>query len=953
MNDKSSRSLTGRLFGFLRSAPEPAAAGSAAPASAAAALPRAEDVLAATDVPLLVLHESGVLDGLNPAAERLTGYAADEVVGRRWQVLFPAAVLAELGEAPLAVLLGGGHPGALALRHKSGALVPVTLGVRRGDGAGAAFYVVSAQPAATLEAAPAPADALAAAAFDALPEAALAVDADGRLIAFNAAAETLFGYPRAAAIDQPLIELLVPERFRAAHAAGIARHLAGEVAETPRRMEVMALQADGNEFPAEVTITPIGGGGNAAWCAVVRDLAARRESEELLRAAAERAEAANRAKSDFLATMSHEIRTPMNAVLGTLTLLLDTPLTEEQRNFVETASESGKALLTIINDILDFSKIEAGRLDLENTDFDVVLLVEGVAELLAPRAYGKHIEIGSYVDSSVPRRLGADVGRLRQVLLNLAGNAVKFTRKGGVSIVVTRCGEASPGQARLRFEIADTGIGIPDVAQAQLFERFTQSDPSHSRKYGGTGLGLAISRRLVELMGGSIGFSSQTGIGSIFWFELVCTVADAETVEPAAGTRALGGVRALVVEDNPVSRRLRERELGGWGMTVQSVANGMAALALLRDARTAGQPCDVVLIDQWLADMHGEELGQAIRNDPLLASTGLILMATMGTPSVTARVRKLGFQASLTKPVRQHSLYRWLCVAVGLGDAETLQRNEEAEAAVNAPPAPAAPAAVRARASRLLLVEDSPVNQMVAVAMLKKAGYTVEAVNNGVEAVAAVRGNPYDLVIMDLAMPEMDGFEATSEIRKLPPPTGKIPIVAMTANALPGDRERCLNAGMDDYLTKPIDRAQMLATLEHWLTPADTVPPAAEHAGNGAAGEAEPVLDRGALDQLGADTDAEVLTRVVRLFLEETAHRLDNVDTALARGDWITLQREGHTLKSSAGTFGARQLQTQARQLNEACRANDHVQAAALARSLRAVAQPALDALAALFPPRR
>ncbi len=887
---------------------------------------------------IVTLAEDGTIVRFNPAAERLSGYRAREVLGQHYRVLLPAETLAALeGMDPGRLLTRDAAATEVAVRRKDGALVTVEVtvsgfeldGVRR---FAAIVRDVSGRKQAETQLRAS--ESLKAAMLEAALDAVITIDERGRLLEFNPAAERIFGYHRAEVLGRPLVELLIPPRLRAAHEAGFARALeTGEV--SGRRIEVSAQRADGTEFPAELAIAPLRLGPTRLFTAFLRDITERRCAEEELRIAKEQAESASRAKSEFLATMSHEIRTPMNAVLGTLTLLLDTPLSEEQRNFAETASESGQALLTIINDILDFSKIEAGRLDLEYADFDLVQMVEGVAELLAPRAHAKHIEIATLIAPGTPRRLNADAGRLRQVLLNLTGNAVKFTRKGGIALVVSQADAGPEGAPRLRFEIADTGIGIQQAAQARLFEKFSQSDPSHSRKYGGTGLGLAISRRLAELMGGEIGFSSQPGSGSTFWFTLPLQPPRVPLSEPVPDLAQLAGIRVLVVEDNPVSRRLRERELAGWGLAVAAAVNGTEALAALRDAHAAGRPFDVALIDQWLADMQGEKLGRLILDEPVLEGTALILMATMGTPSITNRVRKLGFHASLTKPVRQSSLFRWLCVAIGVRDAEETRLSEETLEASAAAEAEVAPA----RAGKLLLVEDSPVNQVVAIAMLKKAGYAVDAVGNGLEAVRAVRGSVYDLVLMDLAMPEMDGFEATAEIRRLAPPRGRIPIVAMTANALPGDRERRLDAGMDDYLTKPIDRAQLLAALEHWLVRS------AEVRTEPAEPPPEAVLELDTLAELEADTDAETLERIVGLFVDETRGRLDAIDAALAGGDWPRLQREAHTLKSSAGTFGARALAAHARSLNDACRAADYAAAARLAHGIRTVALPALEAL--------
>lgn len=785
--------------------------------------------------------------------------------------------------------------------------------------------------------------ALARAIIEAAVEAIITFDQQGIILEFNPAAERIFGYSRDQMIGQPLADHLVPSRLRASYHHNVASYLAtGEDSMVGRRFKVSVLRSDGTEFPAEVAITAIKLSEQSVFTAYVRDISEEKKAEVELRVAKDQAEAANRAKSEFLATMSHEIRTPLNAILGTLSLLLETSLSDEQRSFAETANESGKALLTIINDILDFSKIEAGRLEFEQVDFDLIQVVESIAELLAPRAHGKHIEIATLIDPNIPRRLRLDAGRLRQILLNLVGNAVKFTRKGGVSICVNLL-DQDEERVRLRFEVKDTGIGIPQAAQARLFEQFSQADPSHSRRYGGTGLGLAISRRLVKMMGGEIGFSSLASQGSTFWFTAECNRSSTNFVESIMQSYSLAGLRVLIVEDNPVSRQVHKQLLQSWGLQVASAANGTAALAALHDAAEAGIPFTTALIDQWLPDMNGEELGKCILRDPVLANTRLILMVTMGVPTISTRIRRLGFHASLTKPIRQISLYRWLGVANGLIDAGELEAEEndsalETTSNVNH----------RARRGRLLLVEDSHVNQEVAVAMLKKAGYQVDVAGNGLEAVQAVRTLPYDLVLMDLAMPEMDGFEATAEIRHLPGAQSRIPIIAMTANALPGDRARCLAAGMNDHITKPIDRTRMLTILDQWLlnTVSDIT---AETEASATAPDQDDVDDQ-TLHQLEVDTDPALLTRIIGLFIEETNARLDHISRAYQTGDWPRLQREVHTLKSSAATFGARRLHDHARRLDEACRSSDHDAIAVLTASLSEVAIPALEALVRRYP---
>jgi PAS domain S-box-containing protein len=871
---------------------------------------------------------NGLITFINPAACHMLGFAQDDLLGRSAHAMFhhhrPDGSDYPKEECPVFAAFTDGkssHIDNEFLWRKDGTGLPVEYGARPvfkdGSLIGSVVSFTDVTERRRAEERLRDTERFFRSVLESAPDAMMVVDQNGAIQIANAQCERLFGYTREELAGQ-LVEMLVPENVRAGHPALRDGYFHAPTARPMgARRELAGLRKDRSLFPIEIGLSPLPARGSApAQVAVsIRDITVRKQQEREIIEAREKAEEATAAKSMFLANMSHEIRTPMNAIIGMTHLALRTDLTPKQTDYLTKVRTAAGALLGIINDILDFSKIEAGKLDIENAEFRFEDVLQNLSTVVGQKAEDKKLEFLVAAHPDIPPNLVGDPLRLGQILINLVNNAVKFTEHGEV-IVTAGVEERTSDRIMLAFAVKDTGMGMTPEQSSRLFQAFSQADTSTTRKFGGTGLGLSISKRLVEMMGGRIWVESEPGVGSTFRFTASFGIGAEQQLKRFVPD--LAGIRALVVDDNAQAREILCDALRGFALRADSVASGREAIQTLMGA-DSNDPYHLVLMDWNMPEMDGIQSSALIRRDSGLKNMPRIVMVTaFGREEIRNQAEQIGIDAFLTKPVNASVLYDTLMGLFGAASAEdAVQISQKGGATEH-----------DARGVRVLLVEDNEMNQQVATELLESAGATVTVANHGGIAVKMLRDGPqqppFDIVFMDLQMPEMDGFTATGILRD-DPRFQDLPIIAMTAHALVEERERCLKAGMNDHVTKPIDPDALFATLARWTKTRKASKPAFDGVAQGA--DREPPLEVEGIDIAGALNRVAGNKRLYRRLLEQFAEKESDTDMrigdALSKGDREGAERLAHTLKGLAGNLGIKGVQASAAQLEKAIRDGD------------------------------
>ncbi|MCF8473543.1 MAG: response regulator [Emcibacter sp.] len=742
-------------------------------------------------------------------------------------------------------------------------------------------------------------------------DAIISIDTKGTILSFNKSACDMFGYSAGKILGKNIKILMnndnqqTHDRYLSEYGRTGKRHMI----DTSR--EEIAVRSNGETFPIDLSISEVKTESEHLYTAFIRDITERKQDEIELREAKLRAEETSKMKSEFLANMSHEIRTPMNGVIGTTGLLLETKLSNEQRHYADTIMSSADALLTLINDILDFSKIEAGKMEFEEVNFNIQTLIQDVLELLSLKCSDNDVELLFQIKKNTIRNVVGDPGRVRQIITNLLSNAVKFTEKGHILLNISS-EQSDNGRVVFQIEVQDTGIGIPEDKHALIFNKFDQADNSTTRKFGGTGLGLSICKSLSGLMGGEIGIKSKLGEGTTFWVTISLKENfDAQKEEFSQDLHIIADRKILCVDDNPLANKITSDYLREYGSIVTSVSRGSEALEELKLAAKNGNPYDMIIIDHDMPELNGEMLASLIQSENDISNTAMLLVASSPMSGNSKQIKELGFAGYLYKPLfpkditdvtikilKAHKDKKKIPLITKHSILKEGTQNHKI---------------VDFHNNHLLLVEDNPVNKMVATTILEKAGCTITPAGNGYEAISMYKQHKFDLIFMDCQMPEMGGLEASTRIRQLEKDRNlpRIPIIAFTANAMQGDREECIEAGMDDYISKPVTQDSMHEMLVKWISPNHTK--SRKFQSNNQSdkmmqtSEKVKTIDYDILNDLKLLTNGEHI-EILRLFMNMTMENIPSITAAVEKRDFISLKRETHFFKSSIQQVGALRL---------------------------------------------